>query len=415
METTYSEDNAQVRNRGMLSRIAGLYMIQGIPLGLGFEAIPTLLRDAGTPLASLAWLPLIGVPWMLNLFWAPIVDSRWSVKVGKRRSWIIPMQIGLALGLGTLALIPFTPANVTPILMAATLTSLFGATQDVAVDGLAAESLPSEALGGANAAQVGGMAFGLLLGGAGVLIAVDWFGQSTALFLIAVIVLIALIPILSWHENTAAARAVRSTASVPRFFSRRFAASVLWLGLIATISGTVLHGLWRLILVDFGWSPTRIGIYSAIGYSGFMVLGSMIAAPLIRVLGERGAGVIGIALAGLAGLGWMAISATLIEPMPMMIGPTIAMAAVGISLVSVVVFAVVMRFAQDGDQPGTDFTVFQSSHVFGGGVASSAAIGVSGAIGYVAGLGLGVGICVLALITLLTVNKGLMPDTRKGR
>lgn len=410
METILMDTKVSTRDWGMLSRIASLYMIQGIPLGLGFEAIPTLLRDAGTSLSSLAWMPLIGLPWMFNLFWAPIVDNRWSTKIGKRRSWIIPMQLGLAVGVITLAIIPFAPGNVGIIIAVATATSLFGATQDIAVDGLAAESLPSSALGDANAAQVGGMAFGLLLGGAGVMIAADRFGQSVALFLLAVIVILALMPILVWRENSSTSFGNLSNARVLRFFSRRFAGSVLWLGLIATISGTVLHGLWRLILVDFGWEPARIGVYSAIGYSGFMVLGSLMSAPLIRLFGEKGVGITGMVLAGVSGGGWMAMSGELVAPTPIIIGPMIAMAAVGISLSSVVVFAVVMRFAQSGDQPGTDFTVFQSSHVFGGGIASAAAIAVSGAFGYIVGLGLGVAICGLALITLLVVKKELLPS-----
>ncbi|MEM9054712.1 MAG: MFS transporter [Pseudomonadota bacterium] len=402
-------------DRAMVFRIAGLYMIQGIPLGLGFEAIPTLLRDAGTPLASLAWLPLIGLPWMFNLFWAPIIDGRWNSKIGKRRSWIIPMHIGLVIGLCALALIPFTPDNVSIILIIATVTSLFGATQDIAVDGLAAESLPTEALGGANAAQVGGMAIGLLLGGAGVMIAVDQFGQFIALSLLAALVLLALTPVLFWQENTSASKTMHSKARIWWFFSRQFAASVLWLGLIATISGTVLHALWRLILVDFGWTPSEIGLYSALGYTGVMALASILAPLLLKRFGERRIGVLGIMFAGLAGLGWAAIANDSLAAVPYIIGPLIAMAGIGISLSSVVVFSVVMRFAQAGDQPGTDFTVFQSSHVLGGGIASSIAIGISGAFGYLAGLTLGIGVCVLAIITLLSVSGHLFQSVERGQ
>ena len=85
--------------------IACLYMSQGIPLGLAMEALPAVLRQQGVALGALAYLPLAGLPWVLKFCWAPLVDNRWSARLGRRRSWILPMQaIVLAALLGVMAL-----------------------------------------------------------------------------------------------------------------------------------------------------------------------------------------------------------------------------------------------------------------------------------------------------------------------
>lgn len=407
---SHSEDRSR-DERGMIARIASLYMVQGIPLGLGFEAIPTLQRALDAPLSTLAWAPLVGIPWMLNLLWAPVVDNRWSPRLGKRRSWILPLQSAMALGIAVLALVPFTPANLPLILALATLVSLVSATQDIAVDGLAAESLSTAALRAGNAAQVGGMAFGLLLGGAGVLIVADRASVQSALLLLAVVVLLSLLPLLFWREALPAHSIPRPRAQVRRFFNRPGAASILGLGLVATISGTVLHGLWRLVLVDFGWETSRIGLFSALGYTGVTALTSIVAGVIIHRLGERPAGALGIVAVGAAGCGWLSVVQGIWAPAPVLIATLIASSAFGIGLASVVVFAIVMRYAQRGVQPGTDFTVFQSSHVLGGMIASTLAIGLSASAGYGAGLMLGIVLCALALATLLRTDAAALDAT----
>ena len=56
----------RLANGRLFIMIAALYFSQGIPLGVAMEALPTLLRRDGAGLGTLAWLPLVGLPWVLK-------------------------------------------------------------------------------------------------------------------------------------------------------------------------------------------------------------------------------------------------------------------------------------------------------------------------------------------------------------
>ncbi|MDI9682326.1 MFS transporter, partial [Burkholderia cenocepacia] len=56
----------------------------------------------------LAFLPLVGLPWVVKFLWAPVVDNRWSPRIGRRRSWMLPMQTIVVLCLVSLAQIGMT-------------------------------------------------------------------------------------------------------------------------------------------------------------------------------------------------------------------------------------------------------------------------------------------------------------------
>lgn len=388
--------------------IGGLYVIQGIPLGFSFEAVPTLLRHAGTSLETLAFAPIVALPWLLKVFWAPVVENRWSPHVGRRRSWIIPMQAALALSLGTIAFLPINNENAFLIIALATLASLFAATQDVAVDALAAERLTADDMGDANGLQVGGLAAGMLLGGAGTLVAIDTIGQPGTLLTLALCVLVGLVPILLWQEPATGDREQKTSATVSGFFSRPYAASAFALGLIATLSGTVLYNLWRLILIDAGWTLSAIGVVGALGNTGVMLIGSAIAALLIRALGFSPVGTFGLAGVVVAGITWIFVLQSAAISSPVFVTTLIVFGSFCAALASVVIFGLVMKYVRTGTQPGTDFTLFQSSHTLGGAVVSSLAIGISSQLGYTGGLLVGIFIGLSALGIFVTAGRTVL-------
>lgn len=61
-------------------------------LGLALGSIPFILREH-LSYSELAVFSLAGYPYSLKLFWSPIVDSVFFRSIGRRKSWIIPMQI----------------------------------------------------------------------------------------------------------------------------------------------------------------------------------------------------------------------------------------------------------------------------------------------------------------------------------
>ncbi|KAH9000952.1 acetyl-coenzyme A transporter 1-domain-containing protein [Lactarius hatsudake] len=69
-----------------------LYLIQGVPIGLALGSIPFILREH-LSYSQLGTFALSSYPYSLKLLWSPIVDAVYFPSIGRRKSWIIPMQI----------------------------------------------------------------------------------------------------------------------------------------------------------------------------------------------------------------------------------------------------------------------------------------------------------------------------------
>jgi len=121
-----------------------LYLLQGIPLGL-MQAIPIILTNSGVSYTQQALFSLVNWPFSLKLLWAPIVDSVFWTRIGRRKSWMVPTQylIGIImLGLsfcieGLLGDGEKSPPKMTLIVAAFLCLNFLAATQDIAVDGWA--------------------------------------------------------------------------------------------------------------------------------------------------------------------------------------------------------------------------------------------------------------------------------------
>ena len=68
-----------------------LYCLQGIPLGLK-SSIPLILTMKGTPYTQQATFSISSYPFSMKVLWAPLVDSIFWSKFGKRKSWLVPVQ-----------------------------------------------------------------------------------------------------------------------------------------------------------------------------------------------------------------------------------------------------------------------------------------------------------------------------------
>ena len=144
-----------------LGPLLALYFAQGLPFGFQATALPLLLRERGVPLQAIGFASLLAAPWMAKPLWAPLVDRYGSVRFGRRKSWIVPMQVGLIGCALAAARAPSEVALAAIILV----MNLFAATQDIAVDALAVSWLEPHELGPGNAVQVVGYKLGMLTGG----------------------------------------------------------------------------------------------------------------------------------------------------------------------------------------------------------------------------------------------------------
>ena len=75
-----------------------LYFLQGIPMGLATGSVPFLLKKY-LNFGQIGVFSLASYPYSLKLLWSPIVDAVWSPKVGRRKSWILPVQLVSGIGM----------------------------------------------------------------------------------------------------------------------------------------------------------------------------------------------------------------------------------------------------------------------------------------------------------------------------
>ncbi|KAL8824084.1 MAG: hypothetical protein Q9191_005315 [Dirinaria sp. TL-2023a] len=148
-----------------------LYFLQGIPMGLAGGSVPFLLKPK-LSYSQIGVFTLASYPYSLKLLWSPIVDAVWSRRVGRRKSWILPIQ--LCSGFGML----YLGSRVKEMLDEAGKSDGSGiwnftawwfflvflcATQDIAVDGWAITLISPQNLSYASTAQTVGLTAGHFL------------------------------------------------------------------------------------------------------------------------------------------------------------------------------------------------------------------------------------------------------------
>lgn len=79
------------RDKRNIALLVFLYVLQGIPLGLA-GAMPMLLQTRKVAYKDQATFSLVFWPFSMKLLWAPIVDTVYFSRFGRRKSWLVPVQ-----------------------------------------------------------------------------------------------------------------------------------------------------------------------------------------------------------------------------------------------------------------------------------------------------------------------------------
>ncbi|KAJ1735859.1 hypothetical protein LPJ61_000303 [Coemansia biformis] len=152
---------------GNITLLIALYWLQGVPLGLAHGSIPFLLKEK-LSFAQVGLFSLAGYPYSLKLFWSPFVDSLYSRGFGRRKSWIVPIQLVTAclfwwMGSHIDSLVRDPAAGIYEITYLFLAIVFLSATQDIAVDGWALTLLSEENLSYASTCQTVGINCGYFL------------------------------------------------------------------------------------------------------------------------------------------------------------------------------------------------------------------------------------------------------------
>jgi len=148
-----------------------LYTLQGVPMGIA-GIMPMILKEQHATFSDLSTFSLNSYPFVLKLLWAPIVDTVYISRIGRRKTWLVPAQLAIGVVMLLLSgqldrlLFSGTP-QIVELTVMFFLLYLLCATQDVAVDGWALTMLRPENRGYAATTNSVGQTLGSTLGYAG--------------------------------------------------------------------------------------------------------------------------------------------------------------------------------------------------------------------------------------------------------
>jgi len=259
-----------------------LYFVEGLPWGVQTVALPAFLREYGLSLTAIGFATALGLPWMLKIAWAPLVDRYGSRRFGRRRSWIVPLQLALAAAALAAAALPLDRA-LAPFLLVLLAMNAIAATLDVAVDGLAVDLLAVEELGRGNVAQVVGYKLGMLAGGGVLVWASAVVGWSGLFLLMALAILVAVAVTLRLAPRDVAAgvdrRPPATLAGILRVLGRSLASRRA--GWLLAFVGSYKFGesmadtMFKPFLVDAGFTVAQIGAWVGTWGGAFSIAGSI--------------------------------------------------------------------------------------------------------------------------------------------
>jgi PAT family beta-lactamase induction signal transducer AmpG len=178
------------------STIFFLGIASGLPLALILSTLKALLVDKGFDLKTIGFISLVSLPYSLKIFFAPAIDS-FSIpfltkKFGQRKSWIIFSQILLVIFISALGISGEIP-NIGAIAVFSLLIAFASSTQDIVIDGYRIELIKKEAQALAASFYVYGYRIGLLISGAGALALGEFIGWQSIYFIMAAIMIAAII------------------------------------------------------------------------------------------------------------------------------------------------------------------------------------------------------------------------------
>ncbi len=179
----------------------------GLPFLLVFSTLSVWLRQAGIERSTIGMLAWVGFAYSFEFAFSPLIDR---VKLpllhrllGRRRSWMLLAQIGIAAGLARLA--AADPATgVESIALAALFVACCSAAQDVAMNAWRIETAPAQMQGPMVGAYSVGYRIAMIAASAGALTAAAGFGWHVSYGAMAALMAVGILTTLLVEEPQAA-------------------------------------------------------------------------------------------------------------------------------------------------------------------------------------------------------------------
>ena len=261
----------------------------GLPLLLTSTVLQAWMKKVGTDLTMIGLMALVGLPYTLKFFWAPLLDRFTLSFLGRRRGWLLIAQIALVFSIAGLG---FTDPALNPVIMviAAVFVTFFSASQDIVVDAYRREDLADEELGLGSSFYINGYRVGMLLASGGGLILADHLSFTMVYLTMAACMLPAILTTLLTPEPAISAGTPKNLMEaivepLVEYFSRENAVLILMFILLYKLGDSMASAITTPFYLDIGFSMTEIGTIVKIFGFWATIAGSLIGGLLMLRLG----------------------------------------------------------------------------------------------------------------------------------
>jgi PAT family beta-lactamase induction signal transducer AmpG len=281
----------------------------GLPFALVAGTLAAWLTRAGVSMTSVGMFAWVGLLYAFKFVWAPLVDQLriplLTRVLGRRRSWMLVAQIGIAGALVAMAMLGPTENLITFAGLAA-FVAFSSATQDIAVDAWRIEAVDPEVQGAMAASYQLGYRVALLISGGGALAIGDEISFSLAYQVMAVLMGIGMLTVLVISEPETSLQNSMQKLSIVQEPARWFNEAVIQ-PFVEFFTRNASQAVVILLFIGiYRISDMVLGVmanpfYLETGFSGLQIFGYVKTVGLFAVLSGAALGGVAVLRYGLGG------------------------------------------------------------------------------------------------------------------
>lgn len=300
----------------------------GLPLALTSGTLQAWATVENVSLQSIGFLTLIGSAYTLKFLWAPLIDRYALPLLGRRRGWLLLMQLLLAAciaGMGA-----FSPStSLFWLAVLAVMVAFLSATQDIAFDAYSTDVLHRDERAAGAAVKVLGYRLAMIVsGGLALILADQWLGWNNMYAVMGGLMALCALATLAAPEPEVVVRPPRTLAEavvnpLAEFFRRPGAWTILLLIVLYKLGDAFAGALSTTFLLrGAGFTLSEVGAVNKVLGLAATIFGALAGGALVARLGLYAALMLFGVLQAVSNLGyWMlAVSDPHVYAMALVVG-----------------------------------------------------------------------------------------------
>jgi PAT family beta-lactamase induction signal transducer AmpG len=264
-----------------------LAFITGLPLGLTGSTLQAWMKTENIDLSVIGLFSLVGMPYALKFLWAPLMDRYVPPLLGRRRGWLLVMQLALTLSIVALAFSsPRENLRLTALL--AVVVAFFSASHDIVNDAYRADVLHPNEFGLGSSLYVTGYRIAMIVSGALALMLSEYVSWRIVYAVMAALVGLGVFVTFLAPEPEVQAKPPKTLAEAVvqpflEFFKRKGALEVISFTVLYKLDAVLTVALMTPFMMELGFSRLDIGAVS----KGFGLVATIVGTLLGGALMAR--------------------------------------------------------------------------------------------------------------------------------